>query len=169
MNPDEQVIFYRKQLNLLPHPEGGFFSEVFRSPGVMPASYMDSRLTGTRNFSTSIYYLLGPGNKSCFHKIKQEEIWHFYAGSCALEIVVLQNGEAQHFYLGSRIENGEQFQLVVAANCWFAAKPLDENGFVLSGCTVSPGFDFEDFEIANTADLLEMYPTQKTIIELFNR
>ncbi len=155
---------YIQQLSLLPHPEGGFFMENFRSPGTIPASLMQDGLEGERNFSTSIYYLLGPGEYSKFHKIRQEEVWHYYDGSCALQIYILEKGDLRIEKLGRNQDEEENFQVVVPANCWFAAVPEDKEGFILTGCTVAPGFDFNDFEIGDSVDLLSKYPQHALVI-----
>ncbi|MBN1984965.1 MAG: cupin domain-containing protein, partial [Prolixibacteraceae bacterium] len=106
---------------------------------------------------------------SAFHRIKSDEIWHFYAGSSAIEIWSVQNGQFVKQRVGNNPENGEQFQLVVPKNTWFAARLANNGGFALAGCTVSPGFHFEDFEMADKslADEFPAFPGEiKMLVKL---
>lgn len=99
--------------------------------------------------STAIYFLLKKGDISAFHKIKSDEIWHFYEGQ-RLEIYYLdRNGNLETILLGNNPDEGEVFQAVVPADCWFASKVSKCSEFALVGCTVAPGFDFQDFEMAD--------------------
>jgi predicted cupin superfamily sugar epimerase len=101
---------------------------------------------------------LEQGNFSAFHKIKSDECWHFYAGQTLLVYVINTEGKLDIIKLGSDIENGEVFQYVVPANCWFASIPASHAEFCFVGCTVSPGFDFNDFELAKAEDLINEFP-----------
>ena len=121
--------------------------------------------TGDRNISTSIYYLLEQGDFSAFHRIKSDELWHFYDGD-RLEIVELNTGgEVKKHYLG--LDDNCFPQVVIPAGSWFAARPLGK--YTLVGCTVSPGFDFADFEMADKTTLLRQYPRHKDMIVKFFR
>lgn len=154
---------------LLPHPEGGFYKETYRSVESINKSGLPERFGGDRNFSTAIYFLLEQGNFSAFHKIKSDECWHFYAGD-ALEIYVIHpSGEMQLIKLGKNIGNGETFQAVVPAGCWFASIPSDKTAYAFVGCTVAPGFDFADFELARANELLEVYPQHEALIRKLTR
>lgn len=152
---------------LLPHPEGGYYKETYRSSELIPTNSLPERFIGNRSFSTAIYFLLEADSFSAFHRIKSDECWHFYSGD-AVDIHVLHNnGNYELIKLGSNIEMGEQFQAIVPAGAWFASKT---NGiYSLVGCTVSPGFDFADFELANTAELAEQFPGQFELIQHFCR
>ncbi|MDX8339670.1 cupin domain-containing protein [Draconibacterium sp. IB214405] len=141
--------YWIKKLNLQQHPEGGWFKEIYRSGDVIPSEALPENFSGERNCSTSIYYLLEKENVSSFHRIKSDEVWHYYAGSSAIEILYLHNGALLSQKLGSDFDAGEQFQFVVPKNTWFAARLTDSNGYALVGCTVSPGFNFDDFELAD--------------------
>lgn len=161
MNTADQLIAL---YHLQPHPEGGWYKETYRSNESIPANALPQRFTGSRSFSTAIYFLLEQGNYSAFHKIKSDECWHFYAGD-ALEIFILSpDGELEIFLLGNDIENKQVFQHVVPANCWFASRPAKESRYCFVGCTVAPGFDFEDFEMANANDLIKTYPLHSQLI-----
>jgi len=152
---------------LLPHPEGGYYKETYRSSELIPTNSLPDRFMGNRNFSTAIYFLLEADSFSAFHRIKSDECWHFYSGD-AVDIHVLHNnGNYEFIKLGSNIEMGEQFQAIVPAGAWFASKT---NGiYSLVGCTVSPGFDFADFELAKAAELAEKFPNQFELIQQFCR
>ena len=154
-----------RHLQLLPHPEGGYYKETYRSVGDIPAEALPAGFDGRRSFATAIYYLLGAGQFSAFHRIRSDETWHYYAGSSALHIHVLDaDGGYACITLGPHIDKGEVFQATVPADAWFASEPADRSGFAFVGCTVSPGFDFRDFEMAN-ADVLEaMCPGRHDLI-----
>lgn len=153
-----------KHYNLQPHPEGGFYKEVYRSKESIAANALPERFTGDRNFSTAIYFLLEQGNFSAFHKIKSDECWHFYAGGCLEIFMIDETGNLDTIKLGSNFLNKENFQFVVPANCWFASTPAAGVSFAFVGCTVSPAFDFADFELAKRDELIKLYPQHKSII-----
>ena len=154
---------------LLPHPEGGYYRETYRSAESIIHTALPQRFNGKRSFSTAIYFLLEKGNFSAFHRIKSDECWHFYAGACLLVHVIHENGNPETIKLGSNILNGETFQFVVPAGCWFASEPAEESSFSFVGCTVAPGFDFADFELAEADALSELYPQHEKIIRRLTR
>lgn len=148
-----------QHLELIPHPEGGFYKETYRAD--LESDF--EGFEGKRNVCTAIYFLLENDNKSHFHKIKSDELWFHHEGD-ALEIFVLSESGLQIIRIGKSIENGEVMQAVIPANVWFASKVKDNIGFALVSCTVSPGFDFVDFEMATKKELLENYPNCANII-----
>lgn len=152
------------QYNLQPHPEGGWYRETYRSSGTIPASALPPGFDGERHFSTAIYFLLEQGNFSAFHRIKSDECWHFYAGQTLYVYVLHDSGKLEIIKIGSDIFNGALFQYVVPANCWFASRPAPGSAFCFVGCTVAPGFDFADFEMAKGEELMERYPQYAEII-----
>lgn len=153
-----------EQLQLKPHPEGGFYKQSYRCSEFLTVTSLPDRFKGERPFSTAIYYLLEQGDFSSFHKIKSDECWHFYAGS-ALHIHIIENDGHYHcIKLGNQIQEGETFQFVVRAGAWFAVEPCPETLFSLTGCTVAPGFDFEDFEMGNKQALIIQFPQHRDII-----
>ena len=155
--------------HLHPHPEGGWYAQSYRSTESIPAAALPERFSGDRLFSTAIYFLLEQGNFSAFHRIKSDECWHFYSGD-PLEIFILHtDGSLQVVTLGSSIEKGHHFQFVVPANCWFASRPAAESRYCFVGCTVAPGFDFADFEMAKVTELSQEYPSHLAIIETLCR
>jgi predicted cupin superfamily sugar epimerase len=148
-----------EELGLLPHPEGGFYRETYRSSESIPEAGLPARFQGERSLSTAIYFLLGPGDFSAFHRIRSDETWHYYTGSCGLHIhVICHDGNYRLIRLGPRSAAGETFQATVPAGAWFASEPADPAGFALVGCTVAPGFDFRDFEMAEAGPLAAAHP-----------
>ena len=123
-------------LDLAPHPEGGFYRETFR----------DEAHHEGRSHSTAIYYLLGAGDRSAWHRVDAVEIWHHYAGA-PLELKLSEDGQiAEAIVLGSDFVAGHRHQVAVPRHWWQAAESLGD--WTLVGCTVAPGFDFAGFEMA---------------------
>ena len=158
-----------RQLDLQPHPEGGWFSEVYRASEVVPQQGLPDRFTGDRAFSTAIYYLLDAGEFSALHRIRQDEVWHFYDGATLSVAVVRPNGDAETLLLGRDLVAGERPLAVVPAGCWFGAAVHGDWGYSLVGCTVAPGFDFDDFEMAKRGELLASFPQHRQLIERLTR
>lgn len=152
-------------LGLAPHPEGGFYRETYRAAEGIAQSALPSRFTGTRSHGTAIYYLLGAGDCSKLHRIKSDEIWHFYAGNPLLIVALSPVGELTVTTLGQDFSAGQVPQHVVPAGHWFGACPAEGSAYALAGCTVSPGFDFADFELAARGDLLAAFPQHRAWIE----
>lgn len=161
--------YFIKKLNLQPHTEGGYYSEVYRSDIIIPKNALPQEFNGERCFSTSIYFLVEKDNFSALHKIKSDEIWHFYYGD-ALEVIEIDdNGILKSTILGNNLEKNETFQYTVKANNWFGSRVKEGGQFSLVGCTVSPGFDFNDFELAKRNELILKFPNQKELIESMTR
>ncbi|AXG70985.1 hypothetical protein KORDIASMS9_03240 [Kordia sp. SMS9] len=158
-----------QNLQLLPHPEGGFYKEVYRSKTMIPKEALPANFSGDRSYCTSIYFLLTSENFSAFHRIKQDEIWHFYGGSSLSVHVMDASGTYTEYKVGMDFDNGEQPQLVVPAGCWFASSVAKKDSYAFVGCTVAPGFDFDDFELADRAALQEEYPQHSDIIHKLTR
>lgn len=151
------------QLGLQPHPEGGYYAETYRS-GVRIESGGWSH-----SAATAIYYLLKAGDFSAFHRIKSDEMWHLYRGG-PLHIHVLDPVAGYSLLkLGYGLSAGERPQQIVPAGAWFAAAPAPGCDYALCGCTVSPGFEFADFELAEESTLLAAFPDQDEIIRRFCR
>ncbi|WP_459209959.1 cupin domain-containing protein [Aquimarina rhabdastrellae] len=158
-----------KKLDMLPHPEGGFYKETYRSEATIKKEALIGDFSGDRNYSTAIYFLLTSENFSAFHRIKQDEIWHHYEGASLYVHVIDQDGVYARYSVGKNLEEGEFPQLVVPAGCWFASSVKNEDAYTFVGCTVAPGFDFADFELANREELAVQYPEHKKIIEQYTR
>lgn len=153
-----------ERLQLAPHPEGGFYKEGYRSEGILAKNALPFSFDGERNYCTAIYYLLQQGDYSAFHRIKSDELWHFYYGGTLLVHCLRKEKGYSCLRLGSNLVEGDAFQLVVPAGVWFASEPAPGTDFTLAGCTVSPGFDFTDFEMAKKEELLKEFPAAKDII-----
>ena len=152
------------QLKLVRHPEGGWFRETYRSADSAPAKALPERFDGSRALSTAIFFLLEEGDFSALHRIKSDEMWHFYAGSPLLIHALYPDGRYEAQRLGPDHSAGDRYQVVVPAGCWFGAE-LAGGPFALVGCTVSPGFDFADFEMADRRQVTESYPLHAELIE----
>jgi predicted cupin superfamily sugar epimerase len=163
MSAEAEIKELIDRLNLLPHPEGGYYRETYRSDAVVSPNSLPG-FSGDRNISTAIYFLLTAGNFSAFHRIKSDEVWHFYHGSSAQVHVIDERGVYKCHLLGTDFKNNETPQLVVKAGDWFGSSVSDGGSYSLVGCTVAPGFDFNDFEMANCKELLESYPEHREII-----
>ncbi len=125
-----------EKLGLTAHPEGGWYRETWRAESAV----------GERAAGTAIYYLLEQGQRSHWHRVDAAEVWHFYAGA-PLELSLSRDGTTSSVKkLGADFEKGEAPQIIVPPNCWLAAQSLGD--WTLVGCTVSPGFEFEKFELA---------------------
>ena len=160
----DQVKKLIQQFDLQPHPEGGWYKQTYKSSEQVAASALPERFKADRAFSTAIYFLLEKGNFSAFHRIKSDECWHFYTGDPLLVYVIQQNGTLDIITIGNDPGKEQMFQYVVPANCWFASRPAPGSEYCFVGCTVSPGFEFDDFELANANDLAALYPAHKDII-----
>ncbi len=169
MKPEQKnARYWTDNLSLTPHPEGGFFREVYRSNEEIPQSSLPSRFSGPRSFATSIYFLLEKGDFSAFHRIKSDETWHFYRGG-ALDLHILHNGKYELVVIGANIAAGNHLQYTVPAGAWFASEPSIDSWYSLLGCTVSPGFDFSDFEMAKRDTLLKEYLSHGDLIRRLAR
>ena len=147
-----------KKLNLQPHPEGGYYAETFRSDIDLTCDFISDR-DNKRSASTCIYFLVTPGKCSRLHRIKSDEVWHFYAGG-PLTVVELVDNTVRKTVLGQNIlHDNHVLQHVVKRDTWFGCYNKDTE-FSLVGCTVAPGFDFKDFELASRKDLLSKYPKE---------
>jgi len=153
-----------EKFQLLPHPEGGYYKENYRSAEMIGHTSLPQRFTGDRNFSTAIYFLLEQGNFSAFHRIQSDECWHFYAGQRLHVHVIHPNGEYELLKLGNNLSNGESFQAMVPAGSWFASETAPGGSFSFVGCTVAPGFDFADFELAKATELVQQFPSMEILI-----
>ena len=169
-----------KQFGLQPHPEGGYYRETYRSPQEVTAP------AGRRSASTAIYYMLEDGDFSAWHRIASDELWHFYAGAPLNVYVLTEDGGLATHQLGNPLDDPAcTFQALVPAGCWFAARLAsgaaklaatrnsvavpDASGatassFALVGCTVAPGFEFSEFEMADVQELARQYPDHDGLI-----
>ncbi len=150
-----------KILGLKPHPEGGYYRETYRGPGLIPDS------APPRFYSTAIYYLLVPGAVSQLHRLSCDELFHFYMGDPVTWVLLTTAGKMEKVALGQDLPQGQRLQMLVPAGTWFGGY-LNEGGrYALMGTTVAPGFEFEDFELAGRDELLKAFPeAEKEILKL---
>lgn len=161
--------YWKNKLELESHVEGGAFREVYRSDMVLPQDSLSATHKGDRNASTSIYFLLEYGEYSAFHKIASDEVWHFYDGAGVIIYEINVSGELIIHKLGKDIDKGESPQVVITAGSWFGSRVEVENGYALCGCTVAPGFDFNDFELADRQLLIQQHPRYEKLIKELTR
>lgn len=153
-----------RTLGLVPHPEGGCFRETWRAEEAR-AEALPGRFEGPRAFGTAILYLLRAGEFSCFHRLRGDEVWHLYDGGPLWLHVLVPGGEYVRHVLGRDGARGERPQHVVAHGRWFAAEPAPGTDFALTGCTVSPGFEYEDLEMAERAALRAAWPGHAALVD----
>ncbi|MBN1671228.1 MAG: cupin domain-containing protein [Kiritimatiellae bacterium] len=161
--------YWIDRLRLSRHPEGGYFRETYRSTETISPAALPHRYGGRRSISTAIYYLLTDGECSGLHRVKSDEVWHFYAGSPLTLHIINERGDYAQIALGASPDRGETLQATVKAGCWFGATVDPPQAYALAGCTVAPGFDFADFQLAHRQDLLQLYPEHRAIIERLTR
>lgn len=147
------------------HPEGGYFKETYRAAGKISRAELKGLFPGDRNFLTGIYFLLTKGQISRLHRIRSDEMWHFYLGGPLTIAQISPGGQVESIVLGPDIKAGQKLQHVVPAGCWFGAYPREGREFSFVGCTVAPGFDPADFEMADRAALLAAFPQAADVIE----
>lgn len=163
MNKDAQNWIHK--LHLEEHPEGGYFVESYKAEKFVSLPEYD----GPRNACSAIYYLLEGDQFLTFHKLKSDELWHFYAGTSLTLQIIETDGRLNQLRLGPDIDKKETFQAVVRSGSWFAASINNHNSYSLVGCTVSPGWHPHDEELGDMEVLAKTYPQHRLIIEKFTR
>ena len=156
--------YWIKHLQLQQHIEGGWYSEVYRSPLILKKEQLPASFGGERNACTHIYFLLEKKGFSAFHRIKSDELWHFYAGDPLIIYEIDEWGKLNEHLLGNDLEKRQSLFCVIKAGNWFASKVADGGEYGLAGCTVAPGFDFNDFELAEKHSLIKTYPQHAELI-----
>jgi len=158
----EQIIKFF-QMKPLPY-EGGYYVETYRCAEKIAQAALPARYTNEKNFSTAILYLLTPDTFSALHRLRSDEIFHFYLGDPVTMLQLHRDRTSEIITLGRDIMNGQRVQATVPKNCW-QGYFLNEGGkFALMGCTAAPGFEFADFELGRREELLKQYPTQRDLI-----
>ena len=154
----------KKLLGLVPHPrEGGCYVRTFE------ASELVATRVGERRTSTAIYYLLEPGTFSEMHRLKSDEVFHHYIGGAVEMLQLLPDGTGRRVVIGKDLEAGERPQVVVERGVWQGSRLMTEDGFALLGCTVSPGFEFEDYDAGARAKLTQAWPEWHRLIAALTR
>lgn len=165
-----EASYWIQHLQMEKHPEGGYFKETYRAAGSIAQSQLPDAFGGARSFSTAIYFLLTGDTFSAFHRIASDELWHFYDGDpLTVYYFDAPTGELHTLELGLEVEKGQLPQVVVPAGVWFASRCQNPEGFTLTGCTVAPGFDFTDFELAREEALVKKYPAHRKLIQELTR
>jgi len=155
---NQPASYYIQTLNLLPHPEGGYYKETFRSEQQVNRVGADN----VKQACTSIYYLLEDHDFSGFHRIASDEIWYFHKGAPLLIHAINADGNLISYEL-SDLDTGN-FSAVIKAGLWFAAEIKTGEGFTLVSCAVAPGFDFSEFEMAKRDELVAQYPQHEALL-----
>ena len=155
--------YFVKNLNMIAHPEGGFYKEIYTSEENITAKELKVEFEGSRILWTSIYFLLRDGEVSNFHRLKSDEMWYYHSGSPLTIYIITPEGELITEKLGLNIKNGEKPQVLVPKDYIFGSA-MNNEGYALVGCMVSPGFEFRDFELFKRNFLLEKYPQYEDII-----
>lgn len=165
----QTATYWIERLGLLAHPEGGYYGPMYRSEEQIPATALPARYGGGRKLGSSIYFLVTETGFSAFHRLKTDEIWHFYTGSPLHLHLIHPGGRHETQALGPAFDAGERFQFVVRAGAWFAAEVTNPGAYALLGCTLAPGFEFADFELAQQALLAAQYPQHAALIRRLTR
>lgn len=164
--PAEEII---ARLGLVPHPaEGGWFRETWRAAEAVAPAGLPARYTGARSHGTAIYYLLTPQTFSHLHRLKSDEVFHFYLGDPVEQVHLRPDGSADRVVLGTDLAAGALPQVVVPAGVWQGARLVPGGSVALLGCTVAPGFEFADYDHAGPAEraeFLERWPQHAALIE----
>jgi predicted cupin superfamily sugar epimerase len=157
-------------LHLEPHPrEGGWFVQTWKSEEEIPLTAFSSRYSGPRAAGTAIYYLLEPDTFSEMHRLASDEVFHFYLGDPVEMLQLLPDGQSRMVTLGSDIESGMVPQLIVPKMVWQGSHLLPGGSFALLGCTVSPGFDYADYEAGTYQLLCDGWPEQRELVRRLTR
>jgi adenosylhomocysteine nucleosidase len=160
----KNIRYWIESLGLISHPEGGYYRETYHSKESISDQELSHSFAGKRMLATSIYFLLPSDQVSHFHRLKSDELWYYHAGSSLTIYVIHENGELQQIRLGPDLKNGEVLQAIIPKNSIFGSVVNEKDSYSLVGCMVSPGFDFQDFELFKRDQLLRMYPKHHEII-----
>lgn len=164
MDTEINAHYWAQKLDLQPHPEGGWYKEIFRDNlSVVPQ--VDGKTGAMYNAATGIYFLMDSTHFSAFHRIRFSEGWHFYDGTGICIYLLHANGRLETVTMGRDAEKGEVLQYWIPPNTWFASRVEKVGGYALCGCTVAPGFEFADFELAQKDQLLTQFPQHSSIIK----
>jgi predicted cupin superfamily sugar epimerase len=144
--------------------EGGFYVETYRAKEKIAQAGLPARYAGWRNFSTAILYLLTSDTFSALHRLKSDEVFHFYLGDAVTMLQLRPDGGSEVVILGHDILKGEKVQILVPRDTWQGAFVKESGKFALLGCTVSPGFDKADYEQGDRNELLTRYPDRRDLI-----
>ncbi|MGB8771945.1 MAG: cupin domain-containing protein [Candidatus Korobacteraceae bacterium] len=149
--------------------EGGFFRETYRSRWNVAAEYLPDGIRGSRSIGTAIYYMITPETFSALHRLPGSEVFHFYLGDPAIMLQLLPDGSSRTLTLGSDLALGQQPQVVVRGGVWQGCKLAPGGKFALMGTTMSPGFDYANYEHGDRDELIAQYPGAAELIRAYTR
>ena len=156
---DPEIAAIVRELGLAPLPqEGGLYAETYRSARILPAFAAGPEQKGPRACATAIYYLVTPTRFSALHRVASTEIFHFYLGDPVHMLQLHPNGSASTHVIGPDLAAGQRPQMLAPRGVWQGTRLVPGGRFALLGCTVSPGFDFADYEHGSRAELTRQYP-----------
>lgn len=160
-----------QMLGLQPLPgEGGYYRETYRSKEVVEITFPGEEKSVARSLNTQIYYMVTEESFSVLHRLKQDEVYHYYSGLPSELFLIFPSGGAKIVKLGPNINKGEIPQLLIPAGTWQGVRLENGRaGWSLMGTSVSPGFDFSDFEAGTRERLVEQYPDLKNLITLYTK
>ena len=159
-----------RMLDLVPLPgEGGYFRETYRSPLTLPAAVLPRAYRSKRVAGTAIYYLLTPDSFSAMHRLRGDEVYHFYLGDPVELLQLRGDGGGQVVIVGRDIANGMAPQVVVPGGVWQGARVAAGGRFALLGTTMAPGFDGRDFVLGDRVELVRRYPAHAALIAALTR
>jgi predicted cupin superfamily sugar epimerase len=162
----KNAAYWINRLNLIPHPEGGYFQETYRCPETIKHTHLSEHYSSDRACATAIYFLLEGAQVSKFHRLRSDELWCYHAGSPLTLHVITPDGAARQLLLGQELENDQRPQVLIEHGQWFGARIIQDASYTLVSCIVTPGFDFGDFELATCEQLLSVHPQHQALIEL---
>jgi predicted cupin superfamily sugar epimerase len=169
MEPMTSAKQWIDKLGLRPHPEGGYFRETYRAGHVLSPACLPATFGGERAMSTAIYYLLEASDLSALHRVRQDEVLHYYDGAALIIHVIDPAGNYSTSRLGRNLAQGEVPQVMVPGGHLFGFKVSEGGAYTLLGATVAPGFDFADFEMPGRAELVRQFPAHRGLIESLTR
>ena len=153
-----------ERLGLQAHPDGGYFRETYRSAEILDEAALPERYRGPRHYQTAIYFLLASGEIFAFHRMQSDELWFFHAGSPVRIHCLYPDGSHETVLLGADPGEGQSLQAAIPRGVWFGAEVTEPASFVLVSCTVAPGFEFMDFELADREALRAAFPDQGELV-----
>lgn len=157
--------YWIHHLQLQQHIEGGWYAEVYKAAQKISLPGK----TGEKTAATHIYFLLQQQEFSALHRIASDELWHFYTGTALTVYEITIDGLLIEHVLGNNPDNNEQHFCMIKGGSWFGARTTGEGAYALVGCTVAPGFDFADFELAKQVEMLQQFPQHKEVIKQLTR
>lgn len=156
-------------LHLQPHPEGGCYTQTYKSSIFIPSEALSTSYDGLRSASTAIYYLLEAGTFSEMHRLRSDEIFHFYLGDPVEMLQLCPDGSSRTVQLGNDLMSGQRPQVVVPKGVWQGSQLIQGGRFALLGCTVAPGFEFADYEAGKREQLIAQYSGRRELITALTR